>query len=127
MDANVQAGTAVLKDGFQQHNFSESLLANDQALSSGSFTQQSSSSATYATDAQGLYKDPNPQVVRRAALGGPQTYTQRISVRFLKPPPVPPPGVTIPKKIIRHNKPRERERERDRKIERHILIVFHLF
>ena len=48
----------------------------------------------YATDAQGLFKDPNPQIIRRAATGGVQTYTQNIKVRFLQPPPVPPPGVS---------------------------------
>ncbi|CAF4281882.1 unnamed protein product, partial [Rotaria magnacalcarata] len=46
----------------------------------------------YATDAQGLFKDPNPQIIRRAAAGGVQTYTQNIKVRFLQPPPIPPPG-----------------------------------
>jgi hypothetical protein len=58
---------------------------------------ESSSSSTqvqqYATDAQGLYIDQNPQIIRRAAAGGVQTYTQHIQVRFLQPPPVPPPGV----------------------------------
>ncbi len=59
---------------------------------------ESSSSTTqveqYTTDAQGLFKDPNPQIIRRAAVGGVQVYTQNIRVRFLQPPPVPPPGVS---------------------------------
>ncbi len=64
---------------------------------SSSFGQKSSSlTSIYATDAQGLYQDPNPQVVRRPALGGNQTYTQRVTVKFLQPPPLPPPGVSIP-------------------------------
>ena len=42
----------------------------------------------------GLYVDSNPQVIRRPAAGGVQTYTQNIKVRFLQPPPVPPPGVS---------------------------------
>ncbi|CAF4502274.1 unnamed protein product, partial [Rotaria sp. Silwood2] len=46
----------------------------------------------YATDAQGLFQDPNPQIIRRPAPGGVQTYTQNVRVRFLQPPPVPPPG-----------------------------------
>ena len=69
-------------------------LAN---VAAGGSTFESSSSTTqvqqYAVDAQGLFKDPNPQIIRRAAIGGVQTYTQNIKVRFLQPPPVPPPGV----------------------------------
>lgn len=42
----------------------------------------------------GLYVDANPQIIRRPAAGGVQTYTQNIKVRFLQPPPVPPPGVS---------------------------------
>ncbi|CAF4731950.1 unnamed protein product, partial [Rotaria socialis] len=53
----------------------------------------------YATDAQGLFKDPNPQIIRRAAVGGVQTYTQNIKVRFLQPPPIPPPGPLIIKEV----------------------------
>ncbi len=64
---------------------------------SSSFGQQSSSlTATYAADGQGFYQDPNPQIIRRPAIGGNQTYTQRVTVKFLQPPPVPPPGVSIP-------------------------------
>ncbi len=70
-------------------------MASGAEYSSSSFEQQSSSSTTYATDAQGLFKDPNPEIVRRPAPGGAQTLTQRIVVRFLQPPPVPPPGVSI--------------------------------
>jgi hypothetical protein len=42
----------------------------------------------------GLYFDANPQIIRRQAAGGVQTYTQNIKVRFLQPPPIPPPGVS---------------------------------
>ncbi len=70
-------------------------LAGGAGYSSSSFEGQSSSSTNYATDAQGLFKDPNPEVIRRPAPGGAQTYTQRVVVRFLQPPPVPPPGVSI--------------------------------
>lgn len=69
---------------------------------SNNFEQQSSASTTnYATDAQGLYKDPNPQIIRRPALGGAKTYTQRVTVKFLQPPPIPPPGVSIFNNSIR--------------------------
>ena len=48
----------------------------------------------YATSAQGLYQDPNPQIIRRPAQGGHVTYTQNIKIRFLQPPAIPPPGVS---------------------------------
>jgi hypothetical protein len=60
--------------------------------SSASFSTQTAVQ-TYPTDAQGLFLDSNPQIIRRPAAGGVQTYTQNIKVRFLQPPPVPPPGV----------------------------------
>jgi len=53
----------------------------------------------YATDAQGLFQDPNPQIIRRANPAGVQTYTQNIRVRFLQPPPVPAPGPLIIKEV----------------------------
>ena len=49
--------------------------------------------AYLAQQATGVYNDPNPQIVRRAATEGPITYQQKILVRFLQPPAVPPPGV----------------------------------
>ena len=48
----------------------------------------------YPTNAQGLFQDPNPQVIRRPAPEGPVTYTQNIKIRFLQPPAIPPPGVS---------------------------------
>jgi len=47
----------------------------------------------------GLYVDANPQIIRRQAPGGVQTYTQNIKVRFLQPPAVPPPGPLIIKEV----------------------------
>lgn len=87
--SNVTGGAdaALASSSFGQ----QELSAVSAGFGSDNFEQQSSS--TYATDAQGLYQDPNPQVIHRAATSGPQTYTQRILVRFLQPPPVPPPGV----------------------------------
>ncbi|CAF0918891.1 unnamed protein product [Adineta steineri] len=49
---------------------------------------------SYATDSRGLFQDSNPQIIRRPAPNGPLTYTQNIRVRFLQPPPIPPPGVS---------------------------------
>ena len=71
-------------------------VAGSAGVNQSSF--ESSSSITqvqqYATDAQGLFRDPDPQIIRRPAAGGVQTYTQNIKVRFLQPPPIPPPGVS---------------------------------
>jgi len=48
-----------------------------------------------------LFQDPNPpQIIRRPPPQGPITYRQNVSVRFLQPPPVPPPGVSL---IFRRN------------------------
>jgi hypothetical protein len=61
--------------------------------------QQTAVQSTWPTDAQGLFIDNNPQIIRRPAAGGVQTYTQNIRVRFLQPPPVPPPGPLIIKEV----------------------------
>jgi hypothetical protein len=80
----------------EQQGYSNASLVSGGGYGTNSFEQQSSSLTTnYATDAQGLYQDPNPQIIRRPAQGGGQTFTQRVVVRFLQPPPVPPPGVCI--------------------------------
>jgi len=43
-----------------------------------------------------LFQDPNgPQVIRRPPIQGPLTYRQNVSVRYLQPPPLPPPGVSF--------------------------------
>ncbi|CAF1400637.1 unnamed protein product, partial [Didymodactylos carnosus] len=55
--------------------------------------------SAYATDSQGLYQDSNPQIIRRPAPGGGVTYKQNILVRFLQPPPVPPPGPLIIREV----------------------------
>lgn len=65
-------------------------------LAGGATIQTSSAQQTSQYLSQsggGIFNDPNPQIVRRAADGGPVTYQQRILVRFLQPPAVPPPGV----------------------------------
>ena len=69
--------------------------ASDAASASFASETRSSAVQQYETDAQGNFKDPNPQVVRRPAQNGPLTYAQNIRVRFLQPPAVPPPGVRI--------------------------------
>jgi hypothetical protein len=78
-------------------------LVSTGALGVGGSAYETVSSSTqvqqYATDAQGLFLDSNPQIIRRPAAGGVQTYTQNIKVRFLQPPPVPPPGPLIIKEV----------------------------
>jgi hypothetical protein len=68
-------------------------FSNVDAASASYSASQSSTVQQYETDAQGNFKDSNPQVIKRPAQGGPLTYTQNIKVRFLQPPAVPPPGV----------------------------------
>jgi hypothetical protein len=99
LGAGAQASSSGSEFGYGQQGLSGVSLASGAGYGASSFEQQSSSSTVYATDAQGLYKDPNPEVIRRPAPGGAQTYTQKIVVRFLQPPPVPPPGVSILKSI----------------------------
>ncbi|CAF0939709.1 unnamed protein product [Rotaria sordida] len=97
--AGVQASVGDLEGGLEQQNVSGAFLASDAAFSASSLEQQSSASAAYATDSQGLYQDPNPEVIRRPAPGGLQTYTQRVLIRFLQPPAVPPPGPLVIKEV----------------------------
>lgn len=82
----VRSGT-VTSGGSSSSSFRQSVadLGGDLAAN---ITQQ------YQTDAQGFFKDDNPQVIRRPAQEGPVTYTQNIRVRFLQPPPPPEPGVS---------------------------------
>ncbi|CAF1391041.1 unnamed protein product [Rotaria sordida] len=67
-----------------------------------------------------IYKDPNPQILRRPANEGPITCEQRVHVRYLQPPPVSEPGPIIirevrppqppppPSLVIREHPPRPR-------------------
>ncbi|CAF1191183.1 unnamed protein product [Rotaria sordida] len=72
----------------------EFVQAGGAALESSSLQQ-----TTQYASAGGVYDDPNPQVIRRPAAGGAVTYKQNILVRFLQPPPVPPPGPLIIKEV----------------------------
>ncbi|CAF3669524.1 unnamed protein product, partial [Rotaria sp. Silwood1] len=46
-----------------------------------------------------IYKDPNPQILRRAAPDRPVTYEQRIHLKYLQPPALSPPGPLIIKEV----------------------------
>jgi len=102
-------GTAYSYDqssvGGIQGEYEANIGSNSNLTAASSSSYEASSSQTnvqqYATNAQGLFQDPNPQVIRRPAQGGQVTYTQNIRVRFLQPPPIPPPGVN---RFSRENK-----------------------
>jgi hypothetical protein len=73
---------------------SSSAAAIEVAQTGGTaFEANSVQQGTQYASISGLYNDPNPQIIRRAAIGGAVTYQQKVLVRFLQPPPVPPPGV----------------------------------
>jgi hypothetical protein len=60
----------------------------------------------YLETAIDVYKDPNPQIIRRTMAEAPVTYEQRILVRTLQPPEVPPPGPLIIKEVSSQLPPR---------------------
>lgn len=66
------------------------ISSNDRTINTGS-DQHTTSLSSQSSDR--IYKDPNPQIIRRAAVGGPLTYQQKVLIRFLKPPRPPSPGV----------------------------------
>lgn len=95
LDAAALGGGA----SFQSSSFESAGGADLSSLSqAASYTAQSNAEwSRYGAEVRGagLYVDSNPQIIRRQAPGGVQTYTQNIRVRFLQPPPVPPPGVSF--------------------------------
>ncbi|CAF1270197.1 unnamed protein product [Rotaria sordida] len=46
-----------------------------------------------------IYHDPNPKIIRRTRSVSPVTLEQRVLVRYLQPPAVPPPGPLIIKEV----------------------------
>jgi hypothetical protein len=48
----------------------------------------------YRTDDRGFFLDPNPEIITRIDPGPVPTYTQKITIRYLQPPPLPPMGVS---------------------------------
>ncbi|CAF3330503.1 unnamed protein product [Rotaria socialis] len=49
--------------------------------------------------ANNIYIDSNPQIIRRTTTENPVTYEQRVLVRYLQPPPLPPPEPLIIKEV----------------------------
>jgi hypothetical protein len=82
--------------GSANTSYAAGATSNELSGVSGAVIQTSSAQQTseyLSQSGAGIFNDPNPQIVRRAATEGPLTYQQRILVRFLQPPAVPPPGV----------------------------------
>ncbi|CAF4085193.1 unnamed protein product [Rotaria sordida] len=103
-DESYAVGDSLAESTGSYESFSRSAgLADDADLAASGVAFDSSATAArqvhYATDAQGLFQDQNPHIIRRPAPGGVQTYTQHVKVRFLQPPPVPPPGPLIIKEV----------------------------
>ncbi|CAF1058886.1 unnamed protein product [Rotaria sordida] len=46
-----------------------------------------------------IFRDPNPRIVRRARSASPVTAEQRVVIRYLQPPAVPPPGPLIIREV----------------------------
>lgn len=90
--------SGAVSGGFEAANFADASVSSGETTG---FASQSTVDSSYqqqiqlaAGSNQNIFHDPNPQIVRRPAQGGNLTYTQNIRVRFLQPPPVPPPGVS---------------------------------
>lgn len=88
-------------NAFQEYQVDE---AENSANSFAEVPQPSSpapvAASTVFSNAGELYQDPNPpQVIRRPPAQGPVTYQQKVSVRYLQPPPLPPPGPLIIKEV----------------------------
>jgi len=73
----------------------------DERISSETVIQTNSLEETdrYLERAVDIYKDPTPEIIRRTAMENPVTYEQRVLVRYLQPPRLPPPGPLIVKQI----------------------------
>jgi hypothetical protein len=99
LDAAALGGAGYQSSSFESSSGGVDLAAVNQAAS---YTSESNAAwSRYGAEVRGagLYVDSNPQIIRRQAPGGVQTYTQNIRVRFLQPPPVPPPGPLIIKEV----------------------------
>lgn len=82
---------------FERNNYTSygGVVAEDRTIVSESVIQTNSAEETdrYLERAVDIYKDPTPQIIRRQTTETPVTYEQRVLVRYLQPPRLPPPGV----------------------------------
>ncbi|CAF1125995.1 unnamed protein product [Rotaria sordida] len=67
-------------------------LIDDTVINTNSLEE---TDAYLARSANNIYRDPNPQIIRRATADRPVTYEQRVVIKYLQPPPVPEPGPLI--------------------------------
>jgi Ca2+-binding EF-hand superfamily protein len=97
--ANVDTGANAVFDkmDLNRNNVIERSEFN-QFISDGSTTVSKSSTGDYVSkypvDSRGLFMDPDPEIIIRPAPSPAPTYTQNIAIRYLKPPPLPPMGVS---------------------------------
>ncbi|CAF0969127.1 unnamed protein product [Rotaria sordida] len=71
-------------------------LIDDTVINTNSLEE---TNAYLARSASNIYRDRNPQIIRRATTERPVTYEQRVVVKYLQPPPVPEPGPLIVKEV----------------------------
>jgi hypothetical protein len=75
-------------------------LNRDNVIDRSEFNQFTSGGSSadyvsiYRTDSRGFFLDPNPEIITRIDPGPAPTYTQKITIRYLQPPPLPPMGVS---------------------------------
>ena len=96
-EASYSSHSGIETAGDAQLNANATASASSVEFTQGGSAALESSSVQQTaqfTSAAGLFNDPNPQIIRRAATSGAVTYQQKILVRFLQPPAVPPPGVS---------------------------------
>jgi hypothetical protein len=96
---SVDAGTNAVFDkmDWNRNNVIERSEFN-QFISDGSTTVSKSSTGDYVSkyrvDSRGLFLDPDPEIIIRPDPRPAPTYKQKITIRYLKPPPLPPMGVS---------------------------------
>ncbi|CAF1238314.1 unnamed protein product [Adineta ricciae] len=97
---NVADSTAGRNNNKNVYTASVTVGTNERASKATIETSSTQETNEYLTRmSTGVYNDPNPEIIRRAAPEGPIVYQQKIFVRFLQPPPVPPPGPLIIKEV----------------------------
>ncbi|CAF0824193.1 unnamed protein product [Adineta ricciae] len=97
---NIADSTAGGNNNKNVNTASVTVGANERASKATIETSSVQETNEYLTRmATGVYNDPNPEIIRRAAPEGPIVYQQKIFIRFLQPPPVPPPGPLIIKEV----------------------------
>ncbi|CAF1371736.1 unnamed protein product [Didymodactylos carnosus] len=124
---NQSTGTSGIGSGgdYNTNNLSQSVSGTDLTSSAGGHQQNTTSYSEYGGDIQQgglqyggaaeevgieqdyativrtrhLYYDPNPQMIHRKQPSEPVTYKQNVMIRFLQPPPIPPPGPLIVREV----------------------------